>query len=133
MAGYRSSAINVWSQDKSSTQFKVNPDVSKTNIYNNGKPIDIYADVRIYDSSDNLVNPIEYADELVKDSSGITVNFDYVQTLLSDSIDSSGNLVSNHAQIQTNKTDIATNSTSIADHLARIIVLEAQMQQLTNP
>lgn len=130
---YRSTAINVWSSDKSSTLFKVIPANTVTTITNANKDLDIHAPVRVFDSDSNLVNPITYSESLVKDSSGNTISMDNIQTLLADALDASGNLISDHAQVATNTTNIASHSTEIADLLARIVVLENQMSELSNP
>ena len=131
-AQFRSTAINVWSSDKSSTLFKVVPAPTKTTVLNGGKPVEFQSKIKCHNASNVLVDPIEYAEELIKDSSGNTVSMDDIQTLLSDAIDASGNVVADHTQIENNKNDIAGHSLDIADLLARIITLEGQMSELSN-
>lgn len=129
----RSTAINVWSSDRVTTLFKIKPESLHTEITNGTKRLDISAPVRVFDKAYQLVDPIDYADNVVKDSSGESVSMDDIQTLLSSTVDSSGNVVADLNSINTNSTTISTHTTEIADLLARVVVLENQMSELNNP
>lgn len=131
---YRSTAVNVWSNDKETTHFKIDPNNTHTNIFNDSKRVDILTQVRILDVKNNAItDPISYADELMKDASGVSIDVDKVNLLVHENFDADGKLVSDPSQIETNKQEIQNNSTDIADLLARVIALEAQMAELQAP